>query len=146
MNIELSIDAYEDRIILLLRGDSDSQAYWLTRRQCIGIITACQAKSTQAPSSLKQTTVSTEQVKPKVAMKTHPKMAKIALQQGVNEVQITVITKYHPPIVIMLKPDDQVKMKCNLQVLAKRLQWNIKSLDECALTHDLLRSEKMSLH
>lgn len=146
MDIQLGFDVLEDRIILTLAGESQGQAFWLTRRQCIAIIKACQMTEHEDTPAPKVGASSKGQPKPQWPIECQPKLAELNLRRVAKGLRITIKAKDCAPIALLLTPADQIRIKRKLKQLAIRVQWDIEAAEARIVANQALHSALKRLH
>lgn len=159
-DFQLDYDAAQDRLQLTLLVSGERRLFWLTRRQCLGILAAVRRAAGESPplkfappigSVSKQdsaTSAKNERGLPGDAVRAdepaenEPQLVRLGLQDLPSGIRMTLTplqAPKMPPVRVMLKPQDQLALAKTLRHLAQRAQWDFSVAEPRELANALLK-------
>lgn len=159
-DFQLNYDAAQDRLQLTLVVSGTERLFWLTRRQCLGILAAVRRAAGEPPplkfappigSVPKQASTSSakqgdgaldEPVQADEPTDNEPQLVKLGLQdlpQGIRMTLTPLQAPKMPPVRVLLKPQDQLALAKTLRHLGQRAQWDFSVAEPREVANALLK-------
>lgn len=123
--MRLRYDPAEDRIAMLVPRSGDARAYWLTRRQCMALLRACEEPGTEGADAHAQV-ARTAPKPPPAALPAdlQPKLARVGLRRSAKALMLRLqAADEAQALQLTLGPSDQSRLRDSLLQIARRAQW-----------------------
>lgn len=130
MHLKLDFHAPEDRMVFTLRSEQRVHRYWLTRRQCVGLVLACRRVMASLPNLPElERAEKAGRLAPAVHAEDptalQPSLTRVAVRRHQQDLGLTFSGEEGKGQTVRLAPVEQLRLLRNLRRLADRALWDL---------------------
>lgn len=132
VHLKLDFNAQEDRMVFTLQAPQQVHRYWLTRRQCVGLVLACRRVMASLPNlpalaRAEKTGRPSTAAPEEEAISVQPTLTRVAVRRQQQTLALTFSGHGEAPQTVRLGPAEQLRLLRHLRRLAERARWDLNA-------------------